>query len=139
MPKINSQYSDALEPGANTPVDEFPFLRYIPDRFAPWKRRAKHSYEKMDAVWLEARRQVDSRRVKGIRRNCIVDKVLEGEIKLDFDYTPNQLNHFLGIMVDGGADTTASSILISLLFLTNHPEFQKKAREEIDRVVGPDR
>ena len=93
----------------------------------------------MDAVWLEARRQVDSRRVKGIRRNCIVDKVLEGEIKLDFDYTPNQLNHFLGIMVDGGADTTASSILISLLFLTNHPEFQKKAREEIDRVVGPDR
>lgn len=93
----------------------------------------------MDAVWKEARRYVDERRATGIHRNCIIDKILDGETTLDFEATPNQLNHFLGILVEGGADTTASSILTSLLYLTNHPEVQEKARKEIDRVCGPDR
>lgn len=93
----------------------------------------------MDAVWKEARRQADARREKGIKRNCILDEILDGERTLDVELSPNQLNHFLGVLVEGGADTTASSILTSLLYLAQYPEFQEKARKEIDLVCGPNR
>jgi len=93
----------------------------------------------MDAVWSEARRQVDARRAEGLKRNCIIDQLLDDPDKLDMRLTPNQLNHFLGVLVEGGAETTASSVLTSVLFLAQHPEVQEKARKELDRVCGPNR
>jgi len=39
----------------------------------------------------------------------------------------------------GGADTTVSSIMTFFLAMTLHPEVQKAAQEEIDRVIGSDR
>lgn len=42
------QYGEALEPGANPPVDDFPFLKYLPDFMSPWRRRAQRSFEAMD-------------------------------------------------------------------------------------------
>lgn len=128
------QYSIALEMGANPPVDEFRFLRYIPDMFAPWKRRAKGSYKVMDETWGEARRRVDVRRSKGIKRESVIDSILNGEKHSDLKVTDHQLNHFLGVLVEGGADTTASSTFTSLMQLALHPGFQVKARKELDRV-----
>lgn len=93
----------------------------------------------MDQVWAEARRRVDARRAEGVIRNCIVDRILDNEEKLDVELNDNQLNHLLGIVVEGGADTTGSSILTSILYLALHPEFQEKARKEIDLVCGPNR
>ena len=132
-------YSISLEPGANPPADEFPFLQYIPDRFAYWKRRAKGSYKCMDDTWNEARKQVDIRRAKGIKRDCIIDSILDGEKHSDLDVTDHQLNHFLGVLVEGGSDTTASSTLTSMMHLALNPEFQVKAREELDAVCGTNR
>jgi cytochrome P450 len=39
----------------------------------------------------------------------------------------------------GGADTTVSSIMTFFLAMIVFPEIQKKAQEEIDRVIGSDR
>lgn len=39
----------------------------------------------------------------------------------------------------GGADTTVSAIASFYLAMSLHPEVQKRAQEEIDRVVGTDR
>lgn len=38
-----------------------------------------------------------------------------------------------------GSDTTAATIASFVLAMTIHPEIQKKAQEELDRVIGPDR
>src|ERR1700744_1669685 len=108
-------YSAALEPGANPPVDEFPFLKYIPESLTTWKRRAKGSYKCMDDTWNEARRRVDARREKGVSRNSIIDSILDGEKHSDLDVTYKQMNHFLGVIVEGGADTTASATLTSMM------------------------
>jgi cytochrome P450 len=132
-------YSASLEPGANPPVDEFPFLKYIPTALAPWKSRARGSYKCMDGTWNEARRRVDVRRGKGIKRDAIIDSILDGEKHSDLDVTTKQMNHFLGVIVEGGADTTASATLTSLMYLTLHPEFQEKAREQLDAVCGTTR
>lgn len=134
-------YNASLEVGANPPVDEFPILRWIPDSMAHWKRRAKNSFKCMDDTWYEARRLADVRRQKGIRRDCIIDSILDGakhgELKLELN--DHQLNHFLGVLVEGGADTTASAMLTSIMYLAVHPQFQKKARRELDAVCGNSR
>lgn len=44
-----------------------------------------------------------------------------------------------GVLIEGGSDTTSSFIQTLLLALTVFPEAQRKAQEEIDRVVGLDR
>ena len=42
-------------------------------------------------------------------------------------------------MFEAGSDTTASTILSFLLAMCKFPEIQRRAQEEIDHVVGPDR
>jgi cytochrome P450 len=42
-------------------------------------------------------------------------------------------------MVQAGAETTSSFLSNLVLILAAYPEVAKKAREEIDRVVGGDR
>ena len=134
-----NNYSASLEPGANPPVDEFPFLKYIPTQLAHWKRRAKGSYKCMDDTWSEARRLVQARRAEGKKRISIIDSILDGEKHDDLKVTDKQLNHFLGVLVEGGADTTASATLTSIMHLALHPEVQEKARKELDAVCGSDR
>jgi cytochrome P450 len=134
-----NNYSASLEPGANPPVDEFPFLKYIPERFAYWKRRANGSYKCMDDTWSEARQRVQERRAKGKKRLSIIDSILDGEKHGDLEITDKQLNHFLGVLVEGGSDTTASATLTSVMHLALHPEVQEKARKELDAVCGTDR
>ncbi|KAL1900977.1 hypothetical protein Sste5346_002040 [Sporothrix stenoceras] len=128
-------YSESLEPGANPPVDQFPFLKYLPDAVSPWRKRARRSYEAMDATWSAARAVMDQRRARGERRVCIADSVLD-DPKLAGKMNDGQLNHFLGVLVEGGADTTASSILTLIACLARHPEYQRMAQVEIDALCG---
>jgi cytochrome P450 len=132
-------YSESLEAGANPPVDEFPFLKHIPDSFAAWKRRAKGSFKCMDVTWNKAREIVDARRARGLKRTSIIDSILDGDKHSDLQITNKQMNHFLGVLVEGGSDTTASATLTSLMHLALHPKVQAKAQKEIDAVCGTER
>jgi cytochrome P450 len=42
-------------------------------------------------------------------------------------------------MMEGGSDTTSVVFQNFVAAITAHPEVQKKAQEEIDRVIGSDR
>lgn len=128
--------SVVLEPGANPPVDEFPFLRYIPARFAFWKRRAIAAGDTMDNVWLKARQLVDERRAKGDHRQCIIDNLLDRYEKEGFPFTQHEFNNLMGEMIEGGADTTSAQLKSMILAFALHPEAQKKACLEIDAVCG---
>jgi cytochrome P450 len=104
-----------------------------------WRTRAKHSYKAMDGIWSEARRRVDQRRETGDKRNSIADQVLDGEKGTDLSLNDHQLNHFLGILVEGGADTTSASLLTSILMLVLNPHVQRKAQKQLDAVCGTER
>ena len=41
--------------------------------------------------------------------------------------------------MEGGSDTSSSFIQSIVLMLVAFPEVQRKAQEEVDRVIGPDR
>jgi cytochrome P450 len=127
-----------LEPGANPPVDEFPILKYLPDFVSPWRKRAERSFKAMDETWTRARTYADKRRATGERRVCIADNLLDDPEQAG-KMTDNQINHFLGVLVEGGADTTSSSILTMIACLARNPKHQRRAQKEIDELCGVER
>ena len=128
-----------MEPGANPPVDEFKFLRYVPAWMAFWKRRAIDAGVTMDRVWTEARRLVEERRAKGERRPCIIDSILDGYEKKGWPFTQHAFNNLMGELIEGGADTTSAQLLTLILAFAIHPHVQEKARAEIDALCGVER
>jgi len=96
-------------------------------------------YTKNTAIWTEARERVEERRRNGDMRISLADRLLSEEVKPDVEFTYSQMNNFLGSVHQGAADTTSSAMMTIMLFLAKHPEVQKKARLEIDRVCGTDR
>lgn len=93
----------------------------------------------MDSTWAKARALLDKRRLTGERRVCIADRVLDDPKQQSMQMTDMQLNHFLGVLVEGGADTTSSSILTMILCLSTHPEYQRMAQKELDALCGTER
>jgi cytochrome P450 len=128
-----------MEPGANPPVDVFKFLRYIPAPLAKWKRRGIDAGNTMDEVWTESRRRVDERRARGIRRDCVIDMVLDEYEKKGWALSQHGFNNLMGEFLEGAADTTSAQLLTLMLAFAKYPQVQEKARKEIDAVCGTER
>lgn len=92
----------------------------------------------METTWSTAREHFDKRRSRGERRNCIADRVLDNP-EYTSKMTDQQINHFLGVVVEGGSDTTSSSILTAIACLARNPEHQAIAQKELDSVCGTER
>ncbi|RJE18222.1 Cytochrome P450, partial [Aspergillus sclerotialis] len=137
--EVTDALFSGITPGAYPPVDQFAFLKYLPDILSPWRVRARQLKEKVDSFWGEARQRLDERRQKGDKRDSIADNLLDGILSIDTPLTDRQLNDFLGFLVSAGSDTTSGSLLTSILHLAAHPHAQKKAQSEIDQICGPER
>jgi cytochrome P450 len=134
-----AKWTEAMEPGANPPCDEYPFLKLIPARFAFWKRRAIAAGAVMDDVWGRARKIVDERRARGENRHSVTDGLIDEYEKKGWPMTQHAFNNLVGELVEGGADTTAAQLLTLILAFAKYPRVQARAREEIDRVCGDGR
>jgi cytochrome P450 len=93
----------------------------------------------MDAIWGEARAFVEDRRKRGIKRDCIADKLLDEYEAKGSPFTQHAFDMLLGELVEGGAETTSSSLLTVVLALARNPAIQERARKEIDPICGTHR
>ncbi|KAK1216680.1 hypothetical protein PQX77_020693 [Marasmius sp. AFHP31] len=93
----------AVLPGANL-VENIPLLRYVPEWFPGWKRRAREA-----------------------------GRVTTAMIVKPFETATAGIA--TGTMFQAGADTTVSTLHTFFLAMMANPEAQKKAQEEIDRVI----
>ncbi|KAF2499912.1 putative cytochrome P450 oxidoreductase [Lophium mytilinum] len=137
-----ASFGECLEPGANPPVDEFPIFKYWPARLTPWpnwQTRALGSRDCFDRIWGKAREFVEERRRSGVKRDCVADQLLDTYEAKGFPFSQHAVNMLLGEMVEGGAETTSSSLLTVVLALAINPQYQEKARKEIDAVCGTER
>jgi len=133
------RWTEAMEPGANPPVDEYPILKLIPKRFAYWKRRAVSAGKVFDSMWGKARSIVDDRRSRGDKRDCIMDRLLDEYNRQGWPMSQHAFNNLVGEVVEGAADTTAAQNLTLILAFAKHPLVQRKAWEQIDKVCPPTR
>ncbi|KAJ8520726.1 hypothetical protein ONZ45_g2491 [Pleurotus djamor] len=143
--KITSDVGQALNEGGlpgGTVVDWLPFLQYMPTWFPGthyvgvaqhWKWAIRRLY---DYPFDYVRRKIDG----GFFSPSFLSKHLQSVNidELDRDDIED-LKGATALMYVGGAETTWSALANFILAMTLHPECQRLAQEEIDRVVGQDR
>lgn len=93
----------------------------------------------MHAIWGKARKLVDERRARGDHRISLADRLLDEYTEKGFPMSQHAVDQLFGELVEGGAETTSSSMLTMTLALAKNPWVQAKAKEELDRVCGDDR
>lgn len=133
-------------PGASV-VDFFPALRYLPSwllklNVLEHARVSKAYIQKLhDAPWEATEPEI---RNKEATLPSFMRTHLERYIENEKSGKSNEasiadIKGAAGAISIAGANTSWSTIMVCILNLILHPEIQKKAREEIDAVVGTDR
>ncbi|KAH9965224.1 cytochrome P450 [Russula dissimulans] len=123
----------AALPGAHL-VEFFPWMMYIPSRFAKWKRDAEYWYERDSAMFESLFNRVNEKLLKGIDRPSIVGTLIKDADKYGLSSREN--SWLAATMYAAGAETTSGVMAWWMLAIVTHPEAQKRAQEELDSVVG---
>ncbi|RDB28846.1 O-methylsterigmatocystin oxidoreductase [Hypsizygus marmoreus] len=133
------EFSMASSPGSFF-VDLLPILKYVP----AWFPGA--GFQKTAQAWRK-----NAMRLRDEPYYVVKDQVARGVAVPSFtsnliEKNPNATKEEEDIykwastaFYSGGADTTVSAIHSFFLAMVLYPEVQKKAREEVDRVVGSNR
>ncbi|KIJ25993.1 hypothetical protein M422DRAFT_236734 [Sphaerobolus stellatus SS14] len=132
-------FAEAALPG-NFLVDTLPILRYVPSWIpgGGFKKTAKEWHRVVDnAGWGIYNWSVSNQETGQVLQPNLWGAHLE-------EGTPSEQKTFdlvwSGVAAVGGAlDTTRALVAKYFLAMVLHPEVQRKAQEEIDRVIGKDR
>ncbi|KAJ7279406.1 cytochrome P450 [Mycena rebaudengoi] len=131
------EWEAVLEPGATPPVDLIPILKRIPARFAKWKRDCAKTRKLQRDLYFGLLDETKERMSRAEENGSYMEEVLTKQEEFGMD---REITGYLGgVLIEGGSDTTSSYIQSLILALIAYPESQKKAQEEIDRVVGEHR
>ncbi|KAJ6584471.1 cytochrome P450 [Mycena capillaripes] len=135
--RVVEEWNALGAPGAMPPVDLFPLLKLVPERWAGWKRECKRIRKLQRVQYFGLLEETKERLLSGEKNGSYMEKVLtrKGELGMDNEMTA----YFGSALLEAGAETTSSYLQFLILVLIAHPEVQRKAHEEIDRVVGEDR
>ena len=128
-----------METGATPPINIIPILKWVPERlFGNWRTRSRNVGRAMNKLYSRMVSHVLHRGSVSGSRGSFLDGVLD-QPELARSLTRNQLNFLCGVMMEGGSDTSASTILAFVHAMIKFPHTQKKAQREIDSIIGEDR
>ncbi|KAH9975378.1 cytochrome P450 [Lactifluus volemus] len=126
----------AALPGAHL-VEFFPWMMYIPSRFAKWKRDAEYCHERDSVMFEKLFNDVHQKLSKGIYSPSLVGTLIKDADRYGLSLRENAW--LAGIMYATGADTISGVLAWWMLAMVTYPETQKRAQEELDSVVGRER
>ncbi|KAL0565905.1 hypothetical protein V5O48_016113 [Marasmius crinis-equi] len=125
------------EPGATPPLDLLPFLQRVPERLAKWKAEAKQCRKHQRDLYFGLLDKTKKQLQKGKENGCYMEEVIRHQKEFGMDR--EMIGYLGGILLEGGSDTTSSFLQSMVLAMIAFPGAQKKAQEELDRVVGSHR
>ncbi|KAH0286188.1 cytochrome P450 [Aureobasidium namibiae CBS 147.97] len=132
-----SEFVQINQTGTAALLDSFPFLRKLPDWLLPLQTRAKESFRKERELyvghWLTAKEAVKA----GTIRPCFCVGMAQAQQEEGF--SDEQAAYISGTLLEAGSDTTSNTLYAFVQAMLLFPEVQKKAQDEIDRVVGSSR
>ncbi|PCH35530.1 cytochrome P450 [Wolfiporia cocos MD-104 SS10] len=138
------------QPG-NYLADAFPILRLLPDFLAPWRTEARKMHEWEMELWGSFLEEGKAASREGIVRQGFINTYLRaradagsedapGDGLTDDGWMRDKLLTYTGATVlEAGSDTTAITIQSFVLFMLSNPHVLRRARAEIDAVIGSDR
>lgn len=142
---VEEEWAAILGQEQTPPVDIFPWLRYVPDFLTPWKgwkERVVRLSERQSGLYRELFSKTEARLRAGKSEECFMARLImdqEAAVKSGRTkdvYTQVELDYIGGLLLEAGADTTASAFETFILAMSAVPEIQKRAQEEVDSVFG---
>ncbi|KAK5727913.1 hypothetical protein LTR17_012336 [Elasticomyces elasticus] len=143
--------------GATPPIDAFPFLKWVPERFlGNWMTRARAVHDETHSLYGGLLKSVEERRRTTGGVYCIADRLLDQNEENGL--TRHNIMLLAGVALKGGmdinaalstvtftdlqsivtlgSDTTASTLSSFVQAMIAFPEVQRKAHAEIDAIIG---
>ncbi|KAI0248229.1 cytochrome P450 [Lactifluus subvellereus] len=128
--------SHAATPGSFF-VNIFPWMMYIPERFARWKREGLRQYTEDYKMFKDLLNGVRVDLANGSDRPSFSASLLQ---RPDRNRLSNPEMLFLaGVLYGAGSETTSTTLSWWTLAMMAFPEVQRRAQAELDAVVGRDR
>lgn len=145
-----------MVPGAAPPVDIFPILRYVPERFAAWKTEARRvrkvlledawrlfSAAEAHLVQIEETEPGSSTHFEGLitkllreRRSASSGSSTSKGGGGGGSFSDLELAYISQDAVGASIETTSSTFKSLMCFFASFPDILRKAQEEVDRVAG---
>ncbi|KAF8258894.1 cytochrome P450, partial [Lactarius quietus] len=122
-----------MQPGTRL-VEFFTWMRYIPSRFAKWKRDAEYWFVHDSLMFESLLAKVADDLANGIDRPSFGASVITNQSK--HDLSQREQAWLVGHMLVAGGETSATTLLWWLLAMVAYPEVQSRAHAELDEVVG---
>lgn len=132
-----SEFAEINQTGAAGLMDFFPILRNLPDFFFPARKVARDMHKKEKALYLAHWLKAKEDTLNGTITRCFSEDLVQAQKAEGFD--DDQAAYISGTLLEAGSDTTSSTLYAFIQAMVLYPEVQKRAQEEIDRVIGDKR
>ncbi|KAJ7120737.1 cytochrome P450 [Mycena crocata] len=123
-------------PGAHY-ADYFTWMKHIPSSIARWKRDALEWFARDNIYWGRLYKEVEDKIADGVERHSFATTLIRDERQLNL--TRDENVWLAATIYATGAETTTAVMAWFMLAIVHNPNVQKRAQEELDRVVGRDR
>ncbi|KGO75739.1 Cytochrome P450, E-class, group I [Penicillium italicum] len=132
--KLSREFMNCTGPMSNL-VDFVPLLQYLP---TPMHRRGKKLHKGLVETYGGIIKDTERKMKEGKKVvDCLAKTMIEVRHKEDLDDLDMAI--LASAFMIGGVETTAAIMQWFSALIPAYPEIQKKAQEELDRVVGRDR
>jgi Cytochrome P450 len=144
--KNAAEFIPQISPSASGPITNiFPFLGHLPEWLNPSIARVRERREKEELLWTGLMRQVREEMRAGkagvsYARTYFERREAEaqGEAR-SFGFDEHEAAYAVGMLCTVAIFTVGGPLYCFFLAMVLHPEWQEKARAEVDAVVGRDR
>ncbi|KAI9442979.1 cytochrome P450 [Lactarius indigo] len=128
--------SRAAAPGAYL-VDLFPWMLYIPERFARWKSEGIRDFARYNTLFESLHKRVVSSLSEGSDRPSMSASFFKGSARNQL--SGQEMAWLSGALFAAGSETTSTTMKWWGLAMAANPEVQRRAHKELDTVVGRSR
>ncbi|KAH9886231.1 cytochrome P450 [Cubamyces lactineus] len=122
-------------------VDVFPILKYLPTWFpgASFHRAAAIGRELSMKMRVEPYNMIKATMDSGNAIPCMATRLLSQDPPPEEANNDEFVKNCCAVVYSAGADTTAAALRNFTLAMIVYPDVQRRAQEELDRVLGRDR
>ncbi|CAG8891773.1 unnamed protein product [Penicillium egyptiacum] len=132
--KPSREFMNCTGPMSNL-IDFVPILQYLP---TPLHRRAKKLHKGLVETYGGFIKETEQKMMEGKTvQDCLAKTMVEVRYKEELDDLDMAI--LASAFMIGGVETTAAIMQWFSALIPAYPEIQKKAQEELDRVIGRDR
>ncbi|KAG1854775.1 cytochrome P450 [Suillus tomentosus] len=114
------------------PVDLLPILKYVPERWAPWKRICREARTLQRRLYFGLLEEAETRLARGESTGCFMEEVIQRQEELGMS---KDAAAWLGAIVLKASHSSGSFISSLILCFVAFPETLRKAQNEIDSVL----